>query len=77
VPAESSGKEALYALDLSDAEWIGAPGSDPGNRVEIARLPQGAVALRNPAIPDSPVLRFDAAEWDAFRLGALDGEFDL
>ncbi len=75
--AEPNGKEALYALDLSDAEWVGAPGSDPGNRVEIAYLPEGAVALRNPAAPDSPVLRFDANEWQAFRLGAADGEFDL
>jgi Domain of unknown function (DUF397) len=72
-----TGKEALYALDLSDVEWIGAPGSEPGNRVEIARLPHGAVALRNPAAPDAPVLRFDAGEWEAFRLGARDGEFDI
>ena len=70
-------KEALYALDLSGVEWVGAPGSEPGNRVEIALLPHGAVALRNPAVPGEPVLRFDAAEWEAFRLGARDGEFDI
>lgn len=70
-------KEALYALDLSNVEWIGAPGSVPGNRVEIALLPHDAVALRNPANPGEPVLRFDAAEWRAFQLGVCDGEFDV
>ncbi len=74
---ETTGKEALYALDLSGAQWLGAPGSNPGDRVEIARLPGGAVAMRNPAVPDGPVLRFNAAEWKAFTLGAGDGEFDL
>jgi hypothetical protein len=71
------GKEALYALDLSGVEWVGAPGSAPGDRVEIAYLPHGAVALRNPSAPDQPVLRFDAAEWQAFKLGVRDGEFDV
>jgi hypothetical protein len=70
-------KEELYALDLSDVEWVGAPGSDPANRVEIAYLPEGAVAMRNPAEPDTPPLRYTAAEWRAFVLGARDGEFDL
>lgn len=70
-------KEALYALDPSDMEWIGAPDSDPHNRVEIAYLPNGAVAMRNAAASGRPVLRYDAAEWRAFTLGARDGEFDV
>lgn len=70
-------KEALYALDISDVTWLGAPDSDPNNRVEIAYLPEGAVAMRNSADPDGPVLRYTAAEWEAFVLGARDGEFDL
>ncbi|GAA1919702.1 DUF397 domain-containing protein [Streptantibioticus ferralitis] len=70
-------KDALYALDLSEVEWVGAPGSDPRNRVEIARLPGGAVAMRNAACPEDPPLRYTAAEWEAFTLGARDGEFDL
>jgi hypothetical protein len=72
-----TGKRELYALDLSNVEWVGAPGTHPGNRVEIAYLPNGSVALRNPAAPDEPVLRFDAIEWDAFRRGARNGEFDI
>jgi hypothetical protein len=74
---EPGEKEALYALDLSGVEWVGAPDSPPDNRVEIAFLPEGAVAMRNGAEPDGPVLRYTAAEWRAFTLGARDGEFDL
>ncbi|MFD7499575.1 DUF397 domain-containing protein [Streptomyces sp. NPDC059850] len=73
VPRE---KINLYALDLSDAQWVGAPGSDPQNRVEITHLPGGAVAIRNAASPDDPPLRYTAAEWQAFTLGAREGEFD-
>lgn len=70
-------KDALYALDLNDATWAGAPGSDPTTRVEIAHLAGGAVAMRNAACPDDPPLRFTAAEWEAFTLGTRDGEFDV
>ncbi|WP_039636701.1 DUF397 domain-containing protein [Streptomyces sp. 769] len=75
--SEGRAQDDLYDLDLSGLEWIGAPGSDPRNRVEIARLPEGAVAMRNSACPDDPPLRYTAAEWEAFILGARDGEFDL
>ncbi|MFP3987686.1 DUF397 domain-containing protein [Streptomyces sp. E11-3] len=69
-------RERLYALDLADAEWISAPGSPADGPVEITALQDGAVALRNPADPHGLVLRFTAVEWEAFKLGALDGEFD-
>jgi Domain of unknown function (DUF397) len=68
-------KAALYALDLSDAQWLSAPGSDPKDRIEVAFLPEGAVAMRNPADPHGTVLRYTPAEWKAFVLGAKDGEF--
>ncbi|MDJ1130437.1 DUF397 domain-containing protein [Streptomyces iconiensis] len=74
--SEAHEKADLYALDLSEATWKSAPGSDPGDRIEIAELPGGAVALRNPADPDGTVLRYTAGEWEAFVLGARDGEFD-
>lgn len=77
MPISKGEKDALYALDLSDVEWTSAPGADPDDRVEIARLPEGAVAMRHSATPDGPVLRYTAAEWLAFSLGARDGEFDL
>ncbi|MET8683593.1 DUF397 domain-containing protein [Streptomyces sp. NPDC004732] len=72
---DTQDKEALYAIDLSGAEWRGAPESDPRDRVEIAYLPGGAVALRNAACPDDPALVYSEAEWVAFVQGARNGEF--
>jgi hypothetical protein len=70
-------KNELYALDISGAEWHSAPGTeDHEERVEIAYLPAGAVAMRSSVEPET-VLRYTEAEWTAFVLGARDGEFDL
>lgn len=70
-------KDELYALDISGVEWQGAPGTSPDEeRVEIAHLPEGAVAMRS-SLDKETVLRYTKAEWDAFVLGARDGEFDL
>ncbi|MET7360896.1 DUF397 domain-containing protein [Streptomyces sp. NPDC005562] len=70
-------KEELYALDISGAEWHSAPGTEEHEeRVEIAYLPEGAVAMRSSLEP-ATVLRYTEAEWRAFVLGARDGEFDL
>ncbi|QES44181.1 DUF397 domain-containing protein [Streptomyces venezuelae] len=70
-------KEELYALDISGVEWHSAPGTEKHEeRVEIAYLPEGAVAMRSSLDPET-VLRYTAAEWRAFVLGARDGEFDL
>ncbi|GHJ31773.1 MULTISPECIES: DUF397 domain-containing protein [Streptomyces] len=74
--ADAKEKEELYALDISGVEWLSAPGSTSEDRVEIAYLPNGAVAMRNSADPGT-VLRYTEAEWRAFVLGARDGEFDL
>ena len=41
-----------------------------------ARFHEGAVAMRSSLDRDT-VLRYTAAEWEAFVLGARDGEFDL
>lgn len=70
-------KDELYALDISGVEWQSAPGTEEAEeRVEIAYLPGGAVAMRSSLDPDT-VLRYTEAEWTAFVLGARDGEFDL
>ncbi|MDO0925448.1 DUF397 domain-containing protein [Streptomyces sp. TG1A-8] len=70
-------RDELYALDISGVEWHCAPGTEEHEeRVEIAHLPEGAVAMRSSLDPDT-VLRYTAAEWRAFVLGARDGEFDL
>jgi len=70
-------RDELYALDISGVEWESAPGTEEHEeRVEIAYLPGGAVAMRSSLDPDT-VLRYTEAEWRAFVLGARDGEFDL
>ncbi|MGW3329623.1 DUF397 domain-containing protein [Streptomyces rubiginosohelvolus] len=70
-------KDELYALDISEVTWLGAPGTEEAEeRVEIAHLPGGGVAMRSSLDPDT-VLRYTEAEWTAFVLGARDGEFDL
>lgn len=70
-------RDELYALDISGVEWTCAPGTEEhAERVEIASLPGGAVAMRSSLDPDT-VLRYTEAEWRAFVLGARDGEFDL
>jgi hypothetical protein len=47
-----------------------------GECVEVATLPDGGRAVRDSKDPDGPVLRFTAAEWQAFLAGARAGEFD-
>ncbi|AWW37247.1 DUF397 domain-containing protein [Streptomyces cadmiisoli] len=70
-------RDELYALDISDVQWQSAPGTEHHEeRVEIAHLPDGAVAMRSSLDPGT-VLRYTEAEWRAFVLGARDGEFDL
>jgi len=48
-----------------------------GNCVEVARLPGGAIGVRNSRDPGGPVLRFTPGEWGTFvgraRLGELTG----
>ncbi|MDX3750069.1 DUF397 domain-containing protein [Streptomyces sp. AK08-02] len=70
-------RDELYSLDISGVEWHGAPGTEEHEeRVEIAYLPEGAVAMRS-SLDHDTVLRYTEAEWTAFVLGARDGEFDL
>lgn len=69
-------KDELYARDISHVVWESAPGGPEDEKVEIAHLEDGAVAMRNSKDPDT-VLRYTEAEWRAFVLGARDGEFDI
>jgi hypothetical protein len=65
-------------LDLSAAVWhrsVG-PAEADGPQLEHAFV-QGYVAMRISQHPEtSRTLIFTQAEWDAFVLGAKDGEFD-
>ncbi|MFF3438157.1 DUF397 domain-containing protein [Streptosporangium sp. NPDC002721] len=73
--ASPQNKTELYGLDLSDVTWLSAAGSSPVDRVEMAHLPDGAIALRHPMAETA--LRYTCAEWIAFRRGVRAGEFGV
>jgi hypothetical protein len=51
--------------------------SGGGGCVEVRRLPDGRVALRDSKDRDLAPHRFTPAEWNAFLAGVRAGEFDL
>jgi hypothetical protein len=65
-------------VNLANAEWQKSSRSGPysDNCVEVAFV-DDAIAMRDSKHPEGPVLIFTQSEWDAFVLGAKDGEFDL
>jgi Domain of unknown function (DUF397) len=47
-----------------------------GNCVQVARLPDGMVGVRDSKNPGIAILRFTPGAWQAFLAGARRGEFD-
>ena len=63
-------------MDLSKANWFKSTRSGgSGNCVEVAFVAEG-VALRDTKDRSKPAHLFTNAEWEAFIVGAKDGEFD-
>ena len=66
-------KDELYALDISGVEWHNAPGTEQHEeRVEIAYLPDGAVAMCS-SLGAGTALRDTEAEWRASYSGSGTG----
>jgi hypothetical protein len=65
----------MPASELPDLQWRLAGGTRE-NGVEMARLPDGQIAVRNAADPDGPALIYTRAEIEALIGGAQDGDFD-
>lgn len=53
--------------------WRKSSFSVDNHCVEIAKLPDDGVAVRDSKDPDGPVLRFNAEAWKAFRLSITTG----
>jgi hypothetical protein len=70
--------DAVYngmpAADLPDLTWRLAGKTEAG--VELARLPDGQIAVRNATDPNGPALIYTRAEIEALIGGAQDGDFD-
>ncbi|MFC6865829.1 DUF397 domain-containing protein [Haloechinothrix salitolerans] len=67
----------MPATDLTEVTWRKSSRSGAvGNCVEVARLNNGEIAVRNSRFPDGPALVYTKAEIAAFVAGAKDGEFD-
>ncbi|MDA2813040.1 DUF397 domain-containing protein [Nocardiopsis sp. RSe5-2] len=77
LPPEAMGNEKWH--DTTDAVWYRSSLSreDSEAIVEVAKFDDGFRAVRDGKNPDKGILFFTPQEWEAFVLGAKDGEFDI
>ena len=64
----------IPARELTGVRW--QPTTQDGTGVELARLADGGVAVRNASAPDGPALIYTKAELEALIGGAADGDFN-
>lgn len=62
--------------DSDDVRWIVSSFSDFNGCVEVGRLADGHVAVRDTKDRSQPALIFTPVEWSAFIAGVRAGEFD-
>jgi hypothetical protein len=77
LPPEAMGNEKWH--DTTHAVWMRSSLSrdDSEAVVEVARFDDDFRAVRDGKAPEKGTLFFTPAEWEAFVLGARDGEFDI
>jgi hypothetical protein len=62
---------------LDNLHWFTSSASASGACVEVAHLPGGGVAVRDSKDRDKAPHVYTRREWEAFLVGAKNGEFDL
>jgi hypothetical protein len=62
---------------ISNGSYRKSSFSGGGGCVEVRRLPDGRIALRDTKDRRLPPHHFTPTEWDAFLAGVRAGEFDL
>lgn len=65
----------MYTIEAQDAVWVKSSRSTNGNCVEVARLGNGRVAVRDSKSRQGPVLVFAAGDWRAFMEDVKSGGF--
>ena len=72
-------RNGMPAAELPEVTWRKSRRSGPqgGNCVEVARLADGQVAVRDSKDRSKTPHVFNRHEWDCFLIGAKNGEFDL
>ncbi|WP_435124463.1 DUF397 domain-containing protein [Actinacidiphila sp. bgisy144] len=67
----------VRADSIVDARWVKSTASAPkGDCVEVAKLANGDVAVRNSRHTKGPALVYTRSEFRAFVAGARAGDFD-
>ena len=63
---------------MSSREWFKSSFSGPqGNCVQVRFPAGGVVQVSDSKAVGGPVLQFNRGEWEAFLLGAFNGEFEM
>jgi hypothetical protein len=74
--ADRGYQNGMPAGDIVGARWrLAGTGAD-GAAVELAKMPDGQIAVRNATDPSGPALIYTRAEIEALIGGAQDGDFD-
>jgi Domain of unknown function (DUF397) len=63
--------------DLNELRWFKSSASASGACVEVAHVPGGGVAVRDSKDRGKVPHVYTRREWEAFLVGAKNGEFDL
>ncbi len=63
--------------NTGDLHWFKSRASAAGHFAEVAHLPAGGVAVRDTKDRAKAPHVYTRSEWEAFLVGAKNGEFDL